>query len=229
LAQRRDVPEESIKQAVASLPDVQSCKIEFDPGGQISAIHVVSRTKRPAKQIVRDIESVLQAEFGIEVDHRKVSIARLAEKPEPKPPQAPRPKLVSVSLSLSSGIGQCQVVLERQDFQAKGEASGIAAQGGGLRLIAKATLRAVERLVGQDIEFDLLDVVKLRLGGRKAIVVLASLAAAGGVRNLAGCVQFVDNEHQAVVQAALDACNRVVERLPHAERTEYEITPLDES
>ena len=72
MALQRDVPEEKIKRAIASLPDVQSCNVEFNPDGSISAIHIVSSTKRSPKQIVRDVESVLLADFEIKIDHRKV-------------------------------------------------------------------------------------------------------------------------------------------------------------
>jgi hypothetical protein len=44
--------------------------------------------------------------------------------------------------------------------------------------------------------------------------------------SLAGCVQFEDNEQQATVHAALDACNRIVEMLPAIVHTEYEVNPF---
>ena len=77
-----DVPEDRIKRAIASLPDVQSCNVEINPDGTISAIHIVSSTKRSPKQIVRDVESVMAADFGIKVDHRKISIARVEDREE---------------------------------------------------------------------------------------------------------------------------------------------------
>jgi len=50
-----------------------------------------------------------------------------------------------------------------------------------------------------------------------------------GVKDLAGCVQFDDDEQEAAALAALDACNRIVEITPQVERTEYEVTPFDET
>ena len=228
MIQERGVPEEAIRQAVNALADVESCKIELDEKGSISAIHAVSRSKRP-KQVVRDIESVLKAHFGVEIDHRKISVARLTEKGEPKPTRSPRPRLISVSLTVRGGTGKCEVILERDGFEAAGEATGVIAAGGSLRLIGNATFRAVERLVGRDIAFDLVDVVKLKAASRDTFVVLASYVLGDEVRNLAGCVQCDDNEQQAVVHAALGACNRIVEILPPADRTEYEISPFEES
>jgi hypothetical protein len=175
---------------------------------------------------VRDIESLLQADFGIGVDHRKISIARVTEKPEHRFPKGPRPTLASINFTTEGGRGVCKVVLERDDLKVCGECAGVALGGGSLRLVANATFRAVEQLVGEAVEFELLDLVRLRIANRETIVVLANYLSAGGVRSLAGCVQFEDNEQQATVHAALDACNRIVESLPPVEQTEYEIDPF---
>jgi len=222
----RDAYERNIRQALISLPDVQSCKVEFDKDRTISAIHVVSASTRPAKQLVRDIESLLQADFGIGVDHRKISIARITGKPEISRPKTPRPKLNSITFSTAGGKGECKVVLARDGFEVCGECSGVALGGSSLRLVANATFRAVEMLTGKEIEFELLDVVRMRIANRETVIVLANYCSEGHVVSLAGCVQFDDNEQQATVHAALDACNRIVELLPAAEHTEYEINPF---
>jgi hypothetical protein len=223
---QRDVSEENIKRAVIGLPDVQSCKVEFGSDHVISAIHVVSRSPRPAKQMVRDIESLLQADFGIGVDHRKISIARVADVRREAQIKGPRPTLVSLTFSTTGGRGECKVVLERDGSVVCGAATGVAIGGGSLRLVADATFRAVEQLIGKNVDFELLDVVRLRVASRETVVVLANYIADGEVRSLAGCVQFTENEQQATVLAALDACNRIVEKLPPVERTEYEINPV---
>jgi hypothetical protein len=229
LAKRRDDSERQIKQAIAALPEVGSCKIEFGEDGSIEAVHIVSHSTRAPKQIVRDVESVLLADFGIKIDHRKVSVARLGPREEKMPPRGARPRFVSMRLSASGGRGRCEVVLERDDLEVTGEASGIAAGPGKLRLIAKATFRAVEKLLEDQVEFELLDIVRLSAGGREALIVLATCVFEKGVKDLAGCVQFDDDQQEAAALAALDACNRIVEITPQAERTEYEVTPFDES
>jgi len=223
---QRDAYEQNIRQALISLPDVQSCKVEVEKDHTISAIHVVSMSQRPAKQLVRDIESLLQADFGIGIDHRKISIARITGKPEISRPRVPRPRLSSITFSTEGGKGKCKVVLARDDFETCGECTGVAVGGGGLRLVANATFRAVEMLTGKKIEFELLDVVKLRIANRETVIVLANYVSEGHVMSLAGCVQFDDNEQEATVHAALDACNRIVEVLPAVEHTEYEINPF---
>ena len=226
LVVERDVPEDKIKRAIASLPDVQSCNVDFNADGSISAIHIVSSTRRAPKQIVRDVESVMAADFGIRLDHRKVSIARVEEKEDRRPAKRERPRLVTMRLSLSSGRGNVEVDLERGGLVVTGEAAGVAERGGTLRLVVAATFRALEKMIGADASFELLDVLRIRSGERRAVVVLANLASGVAARSLAGCVQFDDDEPRAAALAALDASNRVIEMLSLPERTEYEVTPF---
>jgi hypothetical protein len=229
LAQRRGVPAETIRRAISSLPDVQSCGVEFEPDGSISTIHIVSQARRPAKQIVRDVESILLAEFGIKVDHRKVSVARVERGWEERGKGLKRARFISMGFSTSGGRGTGQVVLRRGDMEARGEASGVTAGDGSKRLMASATFRALEQLLGGEIELELLDVIRLSAGGRVATVVLANCVYMGRVKTLAGCVHLDEGDEQAAVLAALDACNRIVESIPPMEQTEYEIIPFEES
>ena len=46
---------------------------------RLTEIHVVAVPGRAPKQIVRDIQSLAQAGYGLEVDHRHVSIVQLAD------------------------------------------------------------------------------------------------------------------------------------------------------
>jgi hypothetical protein len=230
LAQRPEGDQDQIRETLTSLPDVGSCRVDFDRDGHISAIHIVSRTKRAAKQIVRDVESVLAADFGIRIDHRKVSIARLEVKPDDvvRVEKAARPRFVAMKLATSGDRGTCEVMLERDEVEAVGEATGVVTGSGRLRLTALAAFRAVAKLISDDVEFDLLDVIRLKAGSREAMVVLTTFVSSHGAKNLAGCVQFEADEQRAVVLAALDACNRIVEISPQVERTEYEVSPYEE-
>ena len=222
---QRGVQDDRLREAILSLPDVRSCSVELTQDGGISAIHIVSSSKRPPKQIVRDVESVLHANFGISVDHRKVSVARVRERKEKHAEPAPRARLASMTVSTSGGMGTVNVVLERDDLTVSGEASGVFVGGGVLRLIVEATYSAVESLVSGPVGFEVHDVVRVNCGEREVLVVLANLALEREVMSLAGCVVVKDDVHRAAALAALDSCNRLLETLPQVERIEYEIDP----
>jgi hypothetical protein len=226
LAIQRDVLEDKIKRAIALLPDVQSSNVEFNTDGSISAIHIVSATRRSPKQIVRDVESVLLADFDIKIDHRKVSIARIGDRGDPKPERPLRAKLVLIKSSVAGGRGTAEVSLERGGITVTGEAGGVADEGGSLRLVAHATFRALEKMVAPDAGFELLDVVRIASGERRAVVVLANFASPSETRALAGCVRFDDDAAKATALAVLDASNRIIEIQSQPEQTEFEVTPF---
>ena len=76
-----------IEKLLAELEGVGSLKIVPDGHGGIDEVHVLSSSSLSPKQIVRNIESALLAEFGLQIDHRKISIAQ-TRAPEISPAQA---------------------------------------------------------------------------------------------------------------------------------------------
>src|SRR5215471_976694 len=60
--------------AIRRLRDVDGVSVRAD-GDELVEIHVVSRSDRPAKHIVRDVQSVLRTDLGLAIDHRVVSVA----------------------------------------------------------------------------------------------------------------------------------------------------------
>jgi hypothetical protein len=62
----------------ADLPKIQGVSSARVVGeDEPSEIHVVASTARPPKQIVRDVQSLANARFGIPIDHRIVSVVQL--------------------------------------------------------------------------------------------------------------------------------------------------------
>jgi hypothetical protein len=74
--------------AIRRLRDVDGVSVRAD-GDELVEIHVVSRSDRPAKLIVRDVQAVLRTDLGLAIDHRVVSVA-LARDPVPGTAAAPR-------------------------------------------------------------------------------------------------------------------------------------------
>jgi hypothetical protein len=79
--------------AVTALRGVEAVRILAD-GDTIREIHVLSTSNRPAKQIVRDVQSVLLTRFGREIDYRVVSVAYC--EPTPAPRMVPSPPVAGV-------------------------------------------------------------------------------------------------------------------------------------
>ena len=65
-----------IEGTLSRLRGVVSARLVRDERGEIQEVHVLADALRHPKQIGRDIESALFSEFGIRIDHRKISIAQ---------------------------------------------------------------------------------------------------------------------------------------------------------
>jgi hypothetical protein len=79
--------------AIRRLRDVDGVSVLAD-GNELVEIHVVSRSDRPAKHIVRDVQAVLRTDLGLAIDHRVVSVAlaRDAVSGAGAGPQRPEPR-----------------------------------------------------------------------------------------------------------------------------------------
>ena len=70
-----------LEQDLLRVPGVRSARVV---GGDVpSEIHIVTTSKRSPKQVVRDVQSLAAAGFGIPIDHRIVSVVQLDDPPPP--------------------------------------------------------------------------------------------------------------------------------------------------
>jgi len=201
---------EEIEQALCQISEIQAVRIVASSYGAIQEIHVLALPTKAPKQLVRDIESLIMARFGLTVDHKKVSIAQLGEESVPNEPQArtPRARIESIHTRVNGVDAQVQVTLEFDDTEFIGEAHGPASQTGRMRLIAQATLNAVERYLDHDLSFALEDVEIAQLGHERVAVSCVVLVTPLGEQSFAGSALVRQSENDSIVRATLDAINR---------------------
>lgn len=246
--------------AIRALRDVEGVSIQLE-GEEIREIHVLTRSKRPPKQIVRDVQTVLLARFGRSIDYRVVSVAftrgepaaadsMVAETAESAPPaaapsSAPAParapralaepdfesagaeriRFGSVNLFVSGPRTQAQVELRWKGLARMGGASGWSTRDGAYRLVAQATLAAVQEFLDGEVAFGQPDVEFVRIGRRRMAVVALSLLAHRQEKLLVGSCAVEQDVQQAVVLATLAALNRIMGGLPTRVPTEYVLRP----
>lgn len=73
---------------IRSLTGVLSARVVTNHADQVEEVHVLTTEAVSPKQTVRNVESALQAHFEIDVDHRKISVARTDSLPEMAAPAA---------------------------------------------------------------------------------------------------------------------------------------------
>jgi hypothetical protein len=222
--------------AILSLRDIEAVSIQAE-GEEVREVHILTTSSRPAKQIVRDVQTLLQTRFNRAIDHRVVSVAfQAAERaagaaPEPRRPAAPalpapeRVRFVSANLFVSGPRVQAQVELKWRGIPRMGSASGWSTRDGANRLIVSATLAAVQEYLEDQIALSLEGVEVVRLGRREVAVVALALLAHREQKTLVGCSTVEQDSQQAVVLATLAALNRVVGGLPSREPSEFGLRP----
>ena len=68
-----------VENLITTLTGVLSARVVVTPLGEVSEVHVLTRSGTQPKQIVRNIESALMAQLGFKIDHRKISVAQTAD------------------------------------------------------------------------------------------------------------------------------------------------------
>ncbi len=209
----RRVSAAQIESAIRELRGVCGARVVADESGLIQEIHVLVEADRNPKQAVRDVESALLAHFGVHVDHRKISVAQKSQSSKHLDPMRLRWRDVQIAQEGTRAV--VSVLLERNGAVFRGVASGVRASTQIPRLVASATLRAVEAAHGLCERFGLEDVsTTTTVGGYPVAIVLVSAVRNQGEDLLVGSALVRQDVLRAVGLATLDAVNRRVSAFP---------------
>ncbi|MFO7654354.1 MAG: hypothetical protein R6X25_11100 [Candidatus Krumholzibacteriia bacterium] len=64
---------------IAQIRGVRQCKIDIDPEGEVTGVHVVSGTDRDPRHVVRDVEGLLKARLGLNVFYKKIGVVQVMD------------------------------------------------------------------------------------------------------------------------------------------------------
>src|SRR3954463_16623419 len=166
-----------LEDALRQISGVRAASVVTGPDAQPTEIHVLADRLKPAKQVVRDIQSLAMARYDLDIDHRIVSVVQIddgeapalrlavpphAESPDtidvtdgaPPAETAPRPLVDAVVVRISRSEAEITVTLALGEDFFIGSATGSSAIAARPRLVARATLDALTELLGTaaDIE-----------------------------------------------------------------------------
>lgn len=224
-----DLDVAAMERDLARIPAVTSARVIVEDE-QLTEVHVVCGPGRSPKLINRDVQSLLAARWGVDIDHRKVSVVQLsdeeidltadepaAEPPAAEPPSAPSTAAPSVAprgarvveLAVSVSDDQCEatVTLTVGERRATGRATGIPTSDGQRRAAAGATLVALTTIDASLTAFGVSDVAAVTLGGARAIVTTINGWRDGNERSMVGAATVGS---LGELRAAADAVLRAV-------------------
>lgn len=197
----------TLEASLKQVKGVYACRVVMDAPNEVGEIHVVSAPDRKPKQIVRDIESLLFAKFGLRVNYRKISLAQVQEGKALATPGS-RPRLLVAECTSEGDSTVVRVRLADDGHVFEGVARQPKDDPNMGRVACLATLDALNQMVNKTGLFTL-DALEVQpVASREIVIVMVTFAFAAGEEHLIGTSFYRGDMVESAVRATLDSVNR---------------------
>ncbi len=207
--------EEQYRQLLMRLTGVFAANVHVAQDGTLTEIHILGSSLRNPKQIMRDVQSALVSSYGIQVDHRVISIAQLRQDPAPSSeehdlslPSEIRLRSHELSQNVVGDRYSIRITLLKGDVEFVGLYTCKNTPIQRPRAAANAVLQAVHSFLGMDEVFQLLAIQFTQLANVNVAVAMVECLADPTGPVLIGAAECTGDEALAIVRATLDALNR---------------------
>lgn len=203
----------AIENEVSRLPEVVACRIVPDSLGDPIEVHVLAHSGKHPKQVVRDIQSVAMASFGVDIDRRIVSVVQLSPEGDSSTEIGGsniRPVVGAIQSQIEGRKAAFRVTLSSGSADATGFAEGSIAGATRLRLVASATLDAIRQLHEEAVSLELDEAASTRVGSKDVVVVTIVRVDPPDESEFAGSAVPHGSADVATVYAALDAVDHAL-------------------
>ncbi len=201
---------EELEESLTRLESVDAVRVVSDMG-KVAEVHVLAAAQKPAKQVVRDVQSLAMARYGANIDRRVISVVQLAPSGISHDTRH-RPVIVSIREEPDGSRVNVYVTLGWQNEEHVGTATGPSAASARLRLIGEATLNALDALYPTLPPLALDSIGESAVGMRSVVIAIVVASLENHREELAvGAALSPGDVTETAVRAVLDALNR---RLP---------------
>lgn len=224
---------EGAERLLGSLKGVVSARVVARSSGEIEEIHILMGEGVTPKQTVRNVESALRAQYDVNVDHRKISVAetevspreveafgvadRSAEEPLEEPAKK-QDRFLFIGHSTATERShrvRIKVSLQWRGERYEGSMAGADLPRARYDATALATLDAIEQaldpyLKEQGLALSLDGVKLVDAFDRQYMLVAVHAIHGRSITGLAGAATIEDTPDRAVVLATLQATDRWV-------------------
>lgn len=199
-----------VEAALCAIPGVLATRIVPGFERPVDELHAVTTLERTPKHIVRDVQSMLMARFGVSTDHRVVSVVQMQDETVLRGPAA-RLRIDRVAAAQQGLTVHVTVVLRDSEGHYGGEAEGPSSSAGRQRAAARATLEALRPKLaeGQVIEIEGVEITEVH--GHAVAISLIHFHTPHGAHTLSGSAVVKGDDADAIARSVLDALNRRVE------------------
>jgi hypothetical protein len=196
-----------LEEGLTRLESIDAARV-VNQGDRITEVHIIAAADKPAKQVVRDVQSLAMARFGLNIDRRVISVVQISPH-DVVLATTPRAALTRISETPNGSRTTIEVTLRHEDAEHVGTATGPAVTSARLRLVGEATIDAIERTFPAMPPIALDAVAATHVGTRDVIVAIVVTAGARGGEDLnVGSAISSGNHDDATVKAVLNALNR---------------------
>lgn len=199
----------ALEATIGRIPGVENVRIVLE-GQKPREVHVLALPGKPAKQVVRDVQSVAMAAFDLDIDRRIISVVQIDGGDLSV---GDRPVVDDVAEEIDGSRMSIAVTLRWHDEKLTGSAQGPAASTTRMRLVAEATLAALEQALDENAAFAVSAEAIHRVGAEDVAIAQIVLVIGGRERMMVGSALVGSDQSQAMVRAVLDAVNRQVPAL----------------
>jgi hypothetical protein len=209
---RRAMDAPTLEHAIRRIPGVEAARVVMN-GPAPSEVHVLTVPGKAPKQVVRDVQSVAMASLGIPLDRRIVSVVQLDGTDIGG---SDRPAIEDLAEEIDGSRMTITVTLAWKDQKLVGRATGPAAATTRMRVIAEATLSALEEAFDDQAALAISAVHTPRIGGHDIAVAVIVIVSGGEELVVTGSALSGADPSRSMVRAVLDGLNRQV---PNLKRT----------
>jgi hypothetical protein len=199
------------------LPGIIAASVVTGPDAVPNEIHVLAEPGKPPKQVVRDVQSFAMLKLGLDIDHRIVSVVQIGADDLASAPSddltaadllVPRPAIGSIMIRTSGPEAEALVSIAATGGHVfEGRVVGPGAATHRCQLVAAATLKALEELLGSTADVESSQIVTA--GHREAALTVLTVSVPRlGEQLLTGSALVRGDESDAVARSVLNALNR---------------------
>lgn len=196
-----------LEEGLTRLESVDAARV-VNQGDRITEVHVIAAAEKPAKQVVRDVQSLAMARFGMSIDRRVISVVQISPH-DLDLVMGARAALTRISETPNGSRTAIEVTLRYEDAEHIGTSVGPSVSSARLRLVGEATLDAIDKTFDSMPPIALDSITVAAVGARRVVVAVAVSAGTTGGEDLSvGSAISTGNDDDAAVKAVLNALNR---------------------
>jgi len=210
-----------LENLITGLTGVLSARVVATPLGEVSEVHVLTKSDMAPKQVVRNIESALMAQLGFKIDHRKISVAQTADvrpiealQEEAISERSKRRVVVFKTLEVRPSERpqrvQVRVKLAYGEKEAYAEEIGTDTTRNRVEAAARAAASCLDALL-PDNSIALEGAQMIEAFDRKFVLVAVHGLGGREAQLLTGTCEIRESAERSAVLAVLDATNRWVD------------------